>query len=646
MELSVRLDGTQYLDPIDWKGLNEVTRWDFGFLMYIRTFDGGLTFQGNAYNYLYGKYTSGNLCDLVKCEAYIDGQKVIDGNIFVTDCEFDETHRVVVTKIQDSGYGARIQNNRSIEVGCDLITTKNGEAIAPAPAGNILCFDPSDGTALNGTGWVKTYWVAEVFEFLVGWMSDNLVAFQSDYFTTGDGAVWRMTSGFNLRNMESDPVAPKVSFSDLYDCFRKLLRVSMGFDVAPDGRPRLRIEPESFFRNSGSSVTLLNTTNVTLSFVQDVLYASARVGTNITRVQDCDSGDSDCSAAVNVNYYGCDTEQYGIAGTCNSDSELSLTPSNKFIYDTNTIQDIGVYGNEQYDEDVVLIEIEPNTSFALDSDPLGIGQHWYNASIMNNEVLARWQEYLLGSMDFYGLQSGIGDFKADDFTTAVLLPDQTPVFNDVTIDPTNVVYNPQNAWSNVTNRWTAAYDGVYSFTVSSAVISWTGSPNGIAISTQLNVDHYDSGGTLINRYSGPVEGYVTGDPSNTYTYTTPYISIEAGEYCIYTISYAQSISPGINQAEIVYGVESFTPTVNAGYFMLNDSRAAIGGVQANTGASLAYVKRSFERPISVETYNTIRSNPWSRVGISNEDGTRSGWLGMIKRNFVNLQCEVEILTTA
>jgi hypothetical protein len=644
MELTFLLDGTQYEDPIDWSGLNEVTRWDFSFLMYIRTFDGGLTFKGDAYNYLYNKFLAGDLCSLIRCEAYFNSTKVIDGNIFLTDCEFNETSRVVTTKVQDAGYGARIQNNRGIDVACDQTTTKNGEAITPATVALTLCFDPADGTGLSE--WVPCYFVRDVFEYLVTWMSDGLVAFKSDYFSSGDGQVWRMTSGFNLRNLGSSPMAPKVSFSDLYDCFRKLLRISMGFDVAPDGRPRLRIEPESFFRDTGTSVTIENTTEVTLSFVQDVLYASARVGTTITRVQDCDNGDADCSAAVNVNYYGCDNEQYGIAGTCNSDSELNLMPLNKFIYDTNTIQDIAVYGNEQYDDDVVLIETAGGAAFAADTDPLGIGQHWYNGSIMNNEVLTRWQDYLLGSMSFYGLQSGVGNFKADDFTTAVLLPLQTPAFTDVTIDPTNVVYNPQNAWSNITNRWTAAYDGVYSFTVSSAVVSFGASPVGIAISTQLNVDHYDSGGTLINRYSGPVEGYVTGDPFEAYTYTTPYISIEAGEYCIYTISYAQSIPPAINQAQIVYGVESFGPTVNNGYFTLNDSRAAVGGIQVNTGASLTYVKRSFERGISDEPYFTIRNNPFSKVSISNSDGTRSGWLGMIKRNFVTEQCEVEILTTA
>ena len=645
MELTFLLDGVEYPDPVDWSGLNESTRWDFSFLMYVRTFDGGLVFQGGAYQYLYSKVVNGESCALVKCEAYFNDLKVIDGEIFLTDCEFDEQHNIVTTKVQDAGYGSRIQNNRGIDVACDGTITKNGEPITPAPIAWTLCFQPSDGTGLSES--VQCYYVFDVFAYLVEWMSDGEIDFLSDYFQNGDGAVWRITSGFNLRNLGGSPIAPKVSFSDFYDCWRKLLRVGMGFDVAPDGRPRIRIEPEEFFRDSTASTTTLTATkDVTLSFVGDVLYSAVRVGTTITRPQDCDNGDTNCSAGVNINYFGCDVEQYGLSTLCNKDSELNLAPLNKFVYDTNSSQDIVEFNNELHDEDVIIIEVAPSAAYASDTDPLGVGQHWYNGSIMNRYVLERWRDYILGSVSFFGLQTGMGNFYADDFVTAPLLPLQTPSYTDVSINPTAVVYNPQNAWSNVTNKWTAQYDGVYQFEASSAIVSFPSSSNGVTVLTQLNVDHYDSGGTLITRYSGPVEFYITGDPFEVFTYTTPYISFEAGEYCQFSISYAQSIAPAILQAEIVYGIESFVLNPPNGYFRLVDSRASVNGIQENTGDKLTYLKRTFSRPISDETYFEMRDNPYRRIAITNDSGTKSGWLAMIKRNFVTEQADIEIVTTS
>jgi hypothetical protein len=650
MELRWVLDGTEYAGPVNWDKLTESLTFDNQNQIYSFSFGEEYIWQGDAYNYLYSQFTSGNVCELVSVLIKIDGQTRITGNIFLSECTFNENRRFVSTAIEDAGYSSRITNNKGIDVAPLLAESKNGVAIA-LPAVDYTGLFDKDGVG-GLTSVAVTYSAHNLLAYLVAWMSDGTVAFASDYFSTGAGSGLQITSGLNLRSHYStNPSPPKTNFERLFDALRKLHNVAMGFTRSTSGQYTLRIEPLTWFRSSAESATITAPNDVELSFVKELLYASVQVGTNPTRIQDCDDGNTNCSAFVTASYFGCDTETYGLTGECNIDSQLNLVPDAKYHYDTNTIIDVFQYQNDRYDNDIFLIDTfaqtspAPLTRYAYESDPLGLGEHWYNGSLMNNEVLLRWQNYLLGTMNLYSAVSGTGLFSASDFTTGTLLPDQTPVYNDVTIDPTVVDYNPQNVWSNITNRFTAAYDGWYQFGCGSAIITLPATPNGIIISTQLNVDHYDSVGTLINRYSSQVLYYISGDPSENYDYTSPFINMEATDYCIFTISYAQSISPGINQAEIEYGVTAY-PLGRYGYFRCVAGMGLIQNQQVNTGANLAYIKRSFKIPLSDATYANIIADPSKAVRIASaNDGQSVGWINSISRNFADESAEIELITT-
>lgn len=649
MELRVVLDGTDYTaETVNIDAVSEVIRWDPSLQMFTRTYDSELIFQSDAYNYLYGLFVSGDICRLVTVEIFRTTNeagtvKLLDGNIFISDCEFNETKRFVTTKVADAGFSSRIQNNRQIDVLCNSTVSKNGVAITPAMAQPFYCYNPQDGVTVTVER--VGYYIDTVFAFIVKFITDDTVAYKSDYFQTGDGFVYMLISGQALR-MGGDVIPPAISFQDLFDTVRKLFNVGMGFDTAPDGRPRVRIEPITFFRDTTVGCQVPSVNEIELSFVKELLYAGVQVGTTLTTLNDCDEGNTPCSTSQFIDYVGCGEEKYGLTGECNIDSILNLQPINRVRYDTNTIQDVLMFDNDSYDKDVFIIEVEPFTPYAADTDPLGIGQHWYNGGIMNDKVLLMNSDYLLGTLGLFSVVNGNGLFYAENFNTSILLPNQTPIFtNTGTIDLTVTVFNPQSAWNGTTNRFTCQYEGVYFFRCGSGIVDFPSSPIGNTISTFLNVEHYDSGGTLITKYSGPNEFYITGDPGEWYDFTTPSIPMEVGDYCIFTIDYAQSLPTALNQAEIVYGIVEFaTPNVKYGYFKMFSSVSVVQDLQVNTGAKLAYVKRAFALPVDDAGYDLVREGMFKAVQVTSIDGTKTGWIQSCRHNFATEQTDFEIIT--
>lgn len=644
--LSFYIDGQLVENPEGWEDTGVKFDFDPSSATSNVSYPAEYTFFGTAYNLLYARHESANYAQLVECRVHSNDQSapLLTGFIFLSDCTFNEVRRTVNVKIRDNGFSSRIQNNKSTEVLINTPETKNGQVMTPTPSYGVVPFDVRDGSFI--TDLVGCYRVSDTFAALTTWMSDGLIDFYSDYFTNGQGKLYYLTTGINIRQRSPNGVVvdpPNTSFFKLFEIWRKLKNLAMGFDIAIDGRPRVRIEPLQYFRSSANVFTLEDMAEVELSFMFDLLFAQVRVGTEITRPNQCDSATQICGASVNINYFGCDLENYPLTGEANVDRTLDLSVSGGFRYDSNTIQDVAVWGNDALDKEIFILEVDD--AFAcVDTDPLGVNEHWYNGTLMNDQTIAVYQNWLFGTLGLYSLASNKGLFYADNFISAVLLPDQTPTYTDYIVDPLNVVFNPDSWWSNVTNRFTPTEDGVFEFECMTPIISFGSSPIGVTVLTQLNVDHYDSGGTLIFRYSGPVEFYITGDPSEQYTYTTPPIAMDATDYCIFTLSYAQSLPTGVSQSEIMYGVVSFGPTVTAGYFRLISSRTATQNIQVNTGQDVTLCVRSFEFPLTKANMQAFLSDTTKGINLQFEGMVKNTWAKSIEHNFVTGKTTFELLS--
>ena len=402
MELRFKFDGVIYNDPVTWEDINQSL--DFDSVNQIMTINHDVehTWTEDAYNFLYNKWETGDFCDLVKVEieGVNNGTFVLlyTGEISIPELIFQERERSVSVKIKDNSYGARIENNKGVRVGLDSTQSKNGLTISRATESFVFTFTSSDGVYLSDS--CRGYSVYDAFVYLVNWMSDGLVSFESDFFDpvgTGDGNLDWLVSGIDLRNAGESVEAPKFSFQELYDQMRRTRNVMMGFEVDSNGNPVLRIEDVDYFRTSTNTVFLENVDRVELSFDNNILYTSVKVGSDIVKPSDCDDGNTNCNASNNVSYFGFETEYYSLSGECVSATELLLTTDDPFVVDTNKIQEVVEFDIDDYDKDVFLIRRDSAAQQNADmSDPLSIGENWYNEAYTNKEILARYTDYLTG----------------------------------------------------------------------------------------------------------------------------------------------------------------------------------------------------------------------------------------------------------
>lgn len=647
--VSVYFGNQLVTNPREWEDLSVSISFDHINQITLIEYGTELTFYKDAFSYLYSSRFDS--CKLVPVEVKMSCGNITDtiitGNIFITECVFNELECSVSVTIHDDGYSSRIQNNKSTKVSMSVTETKNGLSLTPASERIVTMLIPSTG---GYDRIVRGYTVYEIFRVLVAWMTDNTVDFESDYFNTGDGANDWMCSGIDLRNLadsgELERVNPvSTSFDDLYTLMRRVENLALGFQRV-NSRPVLRIEPLSYFRDNTVILNLANVNKTELSYVQEILYARIKIGGEITRPNECDEGNTTCSAANNVSYYGFDQEEYSITGECNQDIELDLSISGDFIVDTSTIEDVTIYQNDAYDKSMFLINIyenSPSAWRAVSTDVFGTGAYWYNEKYTNRKILERYIDYLVGELLLFSLYNGINLFTKYNLNTGtgILNPTQIPAYQEVTMALNGTEIDPFNRLS-TSNVFTPIDEGVYQFCVGMSVNEFGSPPNGITVLYQLNIELYNSSNILLNRYSSEVRQYVTGDPASFFNWTSTYISMDSGDYAIFTASYAQTTPPLAppGQAQIVFGFNSGGDD----YFQCCNSGVVIQDIQANTGQNRRVAKTSFNYPIKWGEFKQYLNDTTKLIGVSNQSINRVGWNNEITYNFNTGNASVSILS--
>jgi hypothetical protein len=648
MELRFLFDGVIYNNPITWKDVTTGLQFDSANQIITINHDVEHKWTEDVYNFIYNKWSTGDFCDLITIEiqGVVNGTfvQLYTGEISVLESSFDELERVVSLKIKDASFGARIENNKGVRVALDSIESKNLETISPATESYVFAFTPSDGVYQASS--CRGFAVYDAFAYLINWMTDGQVEFESDFFdpalSNGGKLDW-LVSGIDLRNEGEVISAPKFSFQELYDQMRKMRNIMMGFELSPLGVPVVRIEDIDYFRTSTDTMFLPDVKRVTLSFDNDIVYTSVKVGSDIIKPADCDEGNTVCNASNNVSYFGFETEYYSLSGECVSASELILSTNDPFIIDTNKIQEVVEFDEDTYDDKVFLIRRNETTQQNADkSDPLSIGENWYNEAYTNKEVLARYQDYLTGTLSLFNLYNGYNLFKATgNISSAFLSPLQTPTYTNYQ-PPLNVeVYDPYNRFDLGTDRFTPVDEGAYQFDMGIAIDDPITSASGVIVSVFLNVEHYDSSGTLIQKYSSDIRSHTTRLASPIFEeWTSPYISMDSGDYTIFTVDYAQNLDPGVSQAIITLGGSS--PDLQ--YFQCTNSRVAIQDAQVNTGDKRFIAVSSFEYPVDFDTIQSFLNDTTQRIRITSDGIDRTGYLKSLNYNFVSGKAEIEILS--
>lgn len=599
-----------------------------------------LTFTGSGFKYLDDKYQAGGFCGTVSYEArqWCNGSEftVIRGEINLAECKFNETKCEVEADIADDGIGARIINNKEIPVSPEAEATKNDEALTPISPVDLRVFDPSAG---SGTWIVTGRRAFDWFEAITNtvlYITDNTVSVVSDWYVALPVEErYAILTGFELRTATGATAAPLVyTFKELFDEIGKKYNLWIAVERDTSGNPVLRIEPEGYFYGSTGTIQHTDIQDLIRSTDLDRLYAKVTIGSD-TFIKE-QGGTFSLPFLI---LRGFTKEEFSFSGTCNTDESLDLV--NKWIIDSNVIEDVVVNGNDEYDDDIFLIQYNSATGQATKGDYLtpGANPYLYNEQLQNSLVIARYdlpssvgaffsataaafraERTSPDPIEFYPLPAGLSALSIVRFDD-----DYTPPNNDGT-----------NAWGNGTvqgnpvsqanSRYTAAAQGYFEFDVS---VLWRITQNvplvlgsGITqrayktIRPDVQVEHYTAGNVLI--------GTPQGLPASAYQYIPGAYSISG------TIGVSMDVGEYI---QVRYQFEHTAPTIQTPFAgpippsfpegvtvrLLNGSviqtSFVTGGGYVAGGGQARIIKYEYERDIDVAQWVSLTADPKQQIAI-------------------------------
>lgn len=261
------LDGTVLSDePEGWDKITTELRRDKEFRGQLVLMDLTLFFKKGTDGYsaiktkldCEGFCSSSTLLIEQKCEG--TWTEIFDGILFYTLVKEYLTPCVLECKLKDNSFASKIENNRNQKAYLNVARSKNDEAITVPTTYQVEFFDPATGNYSNK---VYCWRVEECFSFIVAFMTDNEIAFTSDYFGTGGEFEYEMiTVGEQIRTFVGGSTKyPFFSYNELFTEMNK--KHCLGFRVEViSGQITLRIEPMSYFYNGATSLTLDNVMHI------------------------------------------------------------------------------------------------------------------------------------------------------------------------------------------------------------------------------------------------------------------------------------------------------------------------------------------------------------------------------------------------
>jgi hypothetical protein len=242
------LDNTLVSDPINWSDFSETIERDDNIKGLLPKYETKLNFNAGGYKYLFDTLQSEGYCKLVqlkvdyKCSD--DYETILNGYIFISDCKFNLNKCIVECDVQDDNFGARIFNNKKIKAYLNSDKSKNGETITVATKNQINMFVPVTGASVVGTR--DVYKIKDAFRYLVDFMSDGLIGFESDFLDT-DVIIKEVAIAIGKELRSPQRAAPYISFEELFVEVNK--KVPIGFTIIRDSsnNPVVKIEEEAYF---------------------------------------------------------------------------------------------------------------------------------------------------------------------------------------------------------------------------------------------------------------------------------------------------------------------------------------------------------------------------------------------------------------
>ena len=632
------LDDLEFDSPKGWDEIETSIKRDYEYNSVLSNQDTEVTFTGDAYEYLSSKLNSDGFCTKVKFVIQYSSDDItyktlLRGNLFLSDCEFNERTCEVTCKIEDNSYFAMINNNKSLETNPLSAQSKNGVAIQAPP---VYAVDFLDIITLGVSRNVNCYRVYDLFKYLIDFMSDGKLQFKSDYLQTTaftdyrEGSLagygWKglcVTTGINIRNGNSvnDFSQSQFSFDSLFKEINRRIPLVLIVENPYSESPTIRIENRDYQYTNATIFTASDVYEIKRKIDTKNLYASVEVGSSTTTDQGL--------YPESIHFFGFQNESYIVQGDCNIDTKLELgtdwiTSSNCIAQQLNGFQD--------YDSNLFLVETEYLTSTTGTSwnwNNLGMVSvpvyYYFNTNLTNNYILNRYRGGLPGDLRQFTGATGDGLMSATElssYAVGVL----------TTMNFTNVITNVGGYW-NGTDRYTAPLAGVYNFRIALNASSLGYTTSGQICSVVIYAWIYDAGGVLqSNNQFGNYITMTQSIPSQGYDVQQSLI-LNDGWYVIFNAVKVASI-PGI------------TATINAGSSIECVDNTIGGGlfVQVDTLDTPIYTFE-FEYPMCQEDFDAIMANTVGLIQFNmNGQPYRYGWISELTYNHMQGMANIKLIS--
>ena len=656
------------------------------------TQDATITFNGSAYDTLYGyKQTQGfdYTIDLLIRSSEDGGNTWVDwheGTIFLSDIEWDEEQNRATTKVVDRGYFARINNNKKLKIPLFAEFSKNNTAITPCPVKDLKLFEPSSGTyytitqPVGGEYSFSCFKVVDAMEFMLRWMTDGAVGFESDTLAdTGDYPYYVITTGRVLQNGDPNIVySPPITYPGVSeDQWRKswdnvtfedaLANLCKRFNlwwsvVMTSGGLVFKLEREEYWRDTTNLLTMTGLNKLKCRTNSDLLYGAVSFGQGET------DEDAYLSFPETIEFIGFKDEELPVVGESNvADNTLDLKTT--WISSSNVIEAMLVNGLESdrsFDNKVFIIECENDSGVmkAVATNNLdGSSVRYYNQTLTNSEIAKRFLGAVPNSLALY-LGTDTGYFVARSTTIGSL----TGISSGTDI---NSVLGGNLTFENDYDSLTYVEPEL----VGGAIISQSSDPDGVY-----------GGATVQGNPVNNANSYFIAPASGRFGFSSSYIFLwqpddslisatiglrawvtdNAGVY-LYDVPMG-SITPvsgfnniagscylNLNGSERVYvyrhyslSVDGTTPggyhyyqAFNNGHFACTSAQTGGGVYHQYDPTQIPIYNYEMEYPVTESEFNTILQSKRGTLTFSRSGGkVRSGWIESFKYNHKKNQANI------
>lgn len=651
------LDGDLIPEPTGWDKFTTDIRRDRTTKSLTISRDFQLTFGDKQYDYFTLKIDSVGYCaqsEIIIYSSKDGGQNWIEfhkGIIYLSDITFDEKRRECTAKVQDNSFYAYINNNFSVGGYIYSDKTKNGETLLTPPSPYYVQFsEVATGTLfpVNVTGGYeyKCYFVFDVFKYLIEFISDGQVDFQSQTFdiggkyhnyviTTGYVMRYSILDGYNgvvnpagVDETQFNNSWNAISLKDFYDEMHKRFNLVYWIDNSA-AKPIFRIEAEANSRiNQITNLANVYIDELTHEVDNDFLYSNVELGGGAYEKYSPFTNFPDT-----IDLIGFKDENVNVSGQCNLDNTMQL--KSNYIQDTNVIQDCLEQGwatgfTNDYDKLIFIINVEFNSGISLWQAKVNnwVGAqppYFYNEQLNNYNIISRFFDSIPNVLTKY-TSTGNNTMKA---AYPVLSWPSLPFVIDpfpFAIDTPPLGYDFGNNYDNTLYKYTSPKDGIYNFSLICDKILGTD----FAFITYLTI-HYPSGAILFQS-NGNLVSFPNGTINNDVIVNYEAIYLPLGYYVTLAID-----GSGLSSLPAIGSNMYFVCTNAAGDGTLNQASKADSGI----------FKYSFKIPMDFDELQLVEQNiigmiPFRRYS---DNGTRYGWIKSLRYNHKDNIADVVLIAS-